>query len=270
MTLSETFGTDTALIGMVHLSALPGAPAFSDRQSVRSEALADAIALSEAGFDGIIVENFGDKPFYPETVPPHTVAEFTATVRELTLALDCPVGINVLRNDAQAALAIAAATEGSFIRVNVHTGVRDTDQGLLSGRAHKTLRLREQLETSVSVLADIAVKHSAALTDRPLAAVARETIDRGLADGIIVSGPETGADVSTTQLETVLSARDEASRDVPVFVGSGVTHETVGELCSLVDGVIVGTALKRDGKTTAPVDPERAAAFVEQARSFPS
>ena len=54
-------------------------------------------------------------------------------------AAGLPVGVNVLSNDAASALAIAAATDARFIRVNVHTGSMNTDQGPIHGRAHETL-----------------------------------------------------------------------------------------------------------------------------------
>lgn len=260
----DLFEANTPLVGMVHLPALPGAPAYGgSRGDVRAAALADAHALIRNGIDGILVENFGDAPFYPESVPTHVVAEMTATARELALAVDVPLGVNVLRNDAEAALSVAAASGGSFIRVNVHTGTQVTDQGLLEGRAHETLRLRERLDADVTVFADIDVKHATALGTRERGAVARETIDRGLADGLIVSGPETGEPADDEELQTVLDARDEATRDVPVFVGSGVTPDNAPDLLDLADGAIVGTALKHGGTTTNRVDPDRVRELVE-------
>lgn len=264
MSLDETFGTGTPLIGMVHLPPLPGSPAYGgDRKQLRGEALADALVLSEAGFDGLMVENYGDRPYYPDDVPDHVVAELAATIRELGIAIDRPFGVNVLRNDATAALSIAAATGGSFIRVNIHTGVRDTGQGRIEGTAHDTLRRRERLDADVAILADVAVKHSSDPGDRSVAVQARETIDRGLADGLIVSGPETGQPPRADRLLSVLDGRDDAERDVPVLLGSGVTVENVTELLEVADGAIVGTALKHEGKTTNRVDPSRAEAFIE-------
>jgi len=64
---------------------------------------------------------------------------------EVRRAVRFPVGANVLRNDAAAALALAAACAPEFIRVNVHTGASVTDQGLVQGRAHQTLRRRDRL-----------------------------------------------------------------------------------------------------------------------------
>lgn len=267
MDLAEMFDSTTPLIGMVHLPPLPGAPRFEgDRKQLRSEALTDALALVEAGFDALLVENHGDEPYYPDDVPNHVVSELTATVQELGIAIDHPFGVNVLRNDARAAVAVAAATGGSFVRVNVHTGARATDQGHIEGRAHETLRLRDCLDADVAILADVAVKHSAGLDGRPLDVVARETIDRGLADGLVVSGEETGRPPAEDRLQTVIDGRDEATREAPVFIGSGLTAEYAGELLKLADGAIVGTALKQDGETANRVDPERAAAFVEAVR----
>lgn len=265
--LSGTFGTDTPLIGMVHLPPLPGTPEYEgDRHALRGAALADALTLLDSGFDGLLVENFGDTPFFPDDVPKHTVAEMTAIVRELGIGIDRPFGVNVLRNDAEAALSIAAATGGSFIRVNVHTGHRITDQGRLDGVAHETMRLRERIDADVSVFADIDSKHSGSPVERPIEDLAREAIERGLADGLIVSGPSTGEATAVEDIERVVAARDGTDADIPVFVGSGVTTENAPELLSIADGAIVGTAVKAGGETTNPVDAERAAALVDAVR----
>lgn len=255
------FDSDPALVGMVHLPPLPGAPEFDgDRMAVREAAQADAETLLSAGFDGVLVENYGDAPYFPEDVPKYTVAELAAVVE--SLEVDAPVGVNVLRNDADAALSVAAAAGGAFVRVNVHTGVRATDQGWVEGQAHETMRLREQIDADVAVLADVAVKHSAGPTDRSIEALAAETLDRGLADGLIVSGPETGAATERNDLRRVLDVRDDISPDAPVFVGSGVTPDNAADLLELADGVIVGTAVKEGGETTNRVDRERAEQLV--------
>lgn len=261
------FDSETPLVGMVHLPPLPGAPRDAgERRTLRSEALADAFALTESGFDGLLVENYGDAPYYPDDVPKHVVAELTAAARELGIAVDVPFGVNVLRNDAAAAVSVAAATGGSFVRVNVHTGVRETDQGWLEGRAHETLRLRDRLDADVAIFADVDVKHSVQVGDRDLGVVATETVDRGLADALVVSGPSTGKPVDDGRLRTVLDARDDADRDVPVMIGSGVTVENAPELLAMADGAIVGTAIKREGKTSNRVDPERAGDLVAAVR----
>ncbi|MFC7081711.1 BtpA/SgcQ family protein [Halorussus caseinilyticus] len=255
------------VVGMVHLPALPGAPKFSgDLEEVRETALRDARRLEAGGVDALMVENFGDAPFYPDDVPKHVVASMTRVVAEIEDEVDLPIGVNVLRNDAAAALSVAAATESAFVRVNVHVGARVTDQGVVEGQAHETVRLRDRLDSDAAILADLDVKHSAALADRPLDAEAvAEPVERGLAEGVVVSGAGTGHEVGGDHLRAVASARDEAGLDAPIFVGSGTTPENIGDLLGVADGVIVGTALKEGGETTNPVSVERVERLVAAA-----
>ena len=261
------FNTDRPVVGMVHLDPLPGAPGFDgDRGAVREAMFRDARRLEDGGVDGLLVENFGDAPFYAENVPEHVVASMTALVRDLCREVECPVGVNVLRNDTPAALSVAAAAGASFVRVNVHTGARLTDQGVVTGAAAETVRLRDRLDADVSILADVDVKHSAALSKRPLAERVAELLERGRADGIVVSGTGTGRETDRDHLKRVVAARDELNSDAPVFVGSGVTSDTVTETLDLAGGVVVGTALKEGGEMTAPVDVERVRALVATAR----
>lgn len=263
--LTATFGTTRPVVGMIHLPPLPGAPGYDPdrgREAVLERALADAHTLADGSVDGVIVENYGDAPFHAEDVPKHVVAEMTRVATAVGETVDCPVGINVLRNDAAAALSVAAAVGAAFVRVNVHTGARVTDQGVIEGRAAETVRLRDRIDTDVAVLADVAVKHSVSLGERDLGPAVADAIDRGRADGLVVSGPATGAVTDAEDLRTVAAVRDDTDPDVPVFVGSGVTADSVADLLSVADGAIVGTAFKQDGETTNPVDPERVADVV--------
>jgi predicted TIM-barrel enzyme len=114
----------------------------------------------------------------------------------------------------------------------------------------------------VRLLADVDVKHSAALAPRPIAAETRDTLLRGLADAVIVSGEGTG---QATDLAKLAEVR-QAAAGAPVLVGSGATLQTLAGLLAVADGVIVGTATKRDGDVRLPVDPERVRALVEVAR----
>jgi hypothetical protein len=54
--------------------------------------------------------------------------------------------------------------------------------------------------------------------------------------------------------------------EAPLLVGSGASAETVAELLSVADGVIVGTSIKRDGLLSSPVDAERVRRLVAAAR----
>ncbi|ELY86515.1 photosystem I assembly BtpA [Natrialba hulunbeirensis JCM 10989] len=266
--LLDRFDRERPLIGMVHLPALPGAPEFGgDRDALHERARTDATQLESGGIDAIMLENFGDVPFYPETVPPHVVADMTAIANTVADAVDVPVGINVLRNDAEAALSIAAAVDADFIRTNVHVGTAATDQGVLEGRAHETVRLRERIAPDVAILADVHVKHATPVGEASIEQAALETVERGKADGVIVTGSGTGSETALEDVERVAAERSAHDLQTPVFVGSGVTADTVGDCFAAgADGAIVGTALKEDGTTTNPVDLDRVESVVTAAQ----
>lgn len=253
-----------ALIGMVHLPPLPGSGAAAwPLQEISAAACADARTLADAGFDAIIIENFGDAPFHPTRVPPETIAAMTLVTRAVRQAVALPLGINVLRNDPEAALAIATVCGAAFIRVNVHCGVYATDQGLIEGSAHSTLRYRQGIGSAALIFADVHVKHAVPLSCPDIAAAAEETAYRGRADGLIVSGPATGKPTDIADVQAVRAAVP----DRPLLVGSGVIVQTVRDLLQVADGAIIGTALKMDERIASPVDPARAAAMVAAARS---
>lgn len=250
-----------SLVGVIHLRPLPGSPGFSgDVSAVASACARDAQTLESAGFDAVIVENYGDAPFVPGRVAPVTVAALTrcalaARVAAPSLAL----GINVLRNDAEAALSIAVTTGASFVRVNVHIGARLTDQGLVEGKAHETLRLRKALNAeNIRLFCDVDVKHSAPLAPRPLVEEAQDLVGRGLADAVLVTGTGTGRSVNLRDLDDVLR-----SVGAPVLVASGVSEATLPAV-KRAHGVIVGSCLRADGKAGGPIDLNLARRFAEQ------
>ncbi|WP_277552570.1 BtpA/SgcQ family protein [Halobaculum limi] len=258
----------TPVIGMVHLPALPGAPKFDgDRDQIVEAATRDAERLDAGGVDAVMVENFGDAPFYPDDVPKHVVASMTRATRAVVETVDVPVGVNVLRNDGDAAVSVAAAAGADFVRINIHTGARVTDQGVIDGKAHETMRLRDRLDADVAVLADHDVKHSAPIAAQGFTAESvADGVERGLADGVVVSGTGTGHETERSDLEHAVERRDANDLDTPILVGSGVSAETVSEMLALADGVIVGTALKEDGDVGKPVSVDRVRELVEAAR----
>lgn len=249
-----------ALIGVVHLRPLPGSPGYAgDVAAIAAACARDAHTLADAGFDAVMVENYGDAPFEPGSVPPITIAALTrcalaARVAAPTLTL----GINVLRNDALAALSIAVAAGASMVRINVHIGARLTDQGVIEGRAHETLRARRALGADhVQLLCDVDVKHSAPLAPRPLAEEAHDLAERGGADAVLVTGSGTGRSINLREL-------DEVSRavSVPVLVASGVSEGSLAAIRKAY-GVVVGSALRADGRAGGPIDPSAAKRFAD-------
>jgi membrane complex biogenesis BtpA family protein len=229
------------LFGMVHLRALPGAPRFGGSlDEVIEAAVRDAWAIGEGGADGIVVENFGDAPFFGSRVPAETIAAMTRVVSEIGRVFTKPIGVNVLRNDGVAALAVAAATGAAFVRVNVLTGAMLTDQGVIEGTAAEVLRARARIAPQVLVFADHMVKHAAPLAAYDPMQMAKDLRYRGLADALIVTGAETGAAADPERLQQL-----RAAVDAPLLIGSGLTAANAS-LFGQADGAIVGTSLKGD------------------------
>jgi len=247
---------------MVHLPPLPGSPRFDgELDTVIAFALRDAIILKEAGFPALMIENFGDAPFYPDHVPPVTVAAMTRAVSAIIAATALPVGVNVLRNDARAALAIAAATGAAMIRVNVLTGVMNTDQGPIVGRAAEVSRERRSLCPRVAILADVFVKHATPPPGLTIEQAGLDTWERGGADALIASGTGTGA---APDVEEAARLR-KAVPDAMILVGSGASAANLGALAEVADGAIVGSSLKVDGRVSGQIDPDRARELIRAA-----
>ena len=268
MGLESLFGKPRVLIGMVHLGPLPGSPRWGGSlDQVIAAAVEDAHALAEGGLDGLVVENFGDTPFYADHVPAETIAAMALAVVSVRAATPFPIGVNVLRNDARAALGLCAATGAHFVRVNVHVGASATDQGVIQGHAAETLRERSRLwagapDRAPLLFADVDVKHARPLGESDLALLAEDTYTRGDADALLVTGSGTGKEAS---FDDVLRVRD-AVPDAPVLVASGVNERTVARAMHEAHGAIVGTWLKRDGRVDQPVDPARVRALVAASR----
>ncbi|NEN94596.1 MAG: BtpA/SgcQ family protein, partial [Moorea sp. SIO3I7] len=159
MNLEQIFQTPNPIIGVVHLLPLPTSPRWGGSlQAVIDRAEQEVTALGSGGVDGVIVENFFDAPFTKNQVDPAVVSTMTIIVQRLMNLVPIPIGINILRNDAHSALAIATCVGAKFIRVNVLTGIMATDQGLIEGQAHTLLRYRRALGSDVKILADVLVK----------------------------------------------------------------------------------------------------------------
>lgn len=243
------------VVAMLHLRPLPGSPQHSQSmEEIEAAMVADLTAYSSAGVDAVLLENFGDAPFFPTRVPEITVAALTRLATTARAMWSGGLGINVLRNDGQTALAIAHCVQADFIRVNVLASARVTDQGLITGIAHDLLRARRAWDADgIQIWADVDVKHSAALASRSLEEETADLIHRAGADVLIVSGSRTGSTVNTESLKRVA----QTAGNLPVVVGSGVTAAQVPLYTQSADGFIVGTSLKQDGQVLAAVDPSR-------------
>lgn len=263
MNLTQIFKTTQPIIGVVHLLPLPTSARWGGSLSaIIDRAEQEAVALVSGGVNGIIVENFFDAPFPKSHVDPAVVSAMTTVVSRLMELISVPIGINLLRNDSLSAMAIASCTGAAFIRVNVLSGVMATDQGLIEGCAYELLRYRRELGSNVKIMADVLVKHAHPLSSSDLTNAVKDTIERGLADAVIISGLATGNPPSLADLKLA----KVAAGGTPIIIGSGATASNVSSLMQFADGVIVSSSLKRQGKIENSIDPIRVSQFVETIR----
>jgi uncharacterized protein len=260
----DLFKSSKPLIACIHLLPLPGSPLYGGSMAaVYERALEEAAIFGKYAIDALIIENFRDKPFYPGRVPAETVAALSSVAREVIKQSNVPVGINTLRNDGESAVAIATAVEAQFVRINVHMNAVVSEQGIIQGMSHMTLRLRSSIRSDVMIWADVGVKHAAPLADRGLAVETRDLAERGLADAIIVSGELTGAETRPDDVDIV-----RQNTSLPILIGSGATPENLHKVYSKVDGLIVGSYFKKDGKGDNFVEEKRIRAFTEAMQSL--
>ncbi len=263
MDLNQIFQTKNPIIGVVHLLPLPTSARWGGSlKAVIERAEQEATALAAGGIDGIIVENFFDAPFTKDQVNPAVISAMTLIVDRLMNLVVVPVGLNLLRNDAKGALAIASCVNAQFIRVNVLNGIMATDQGLIEGNAHELLRFRRELGSDIAIFADVLVKHARPLGTPNLTTAVQDTIERSLADAVILSGWATGSPPTLEDLELATAA----AKGTPVLIGSGANWDNIGQLMQAADGAIVASSLKRQGMIHETIDPIRVAQFIEAAR----
>ena len=252
---------DTAfrVIGVIHLLPLPGTPRGDYALStVVERAIIDAKALKNGGVDTAIIENFGDAPFQRGTVEPHVVASLTYIASIIVRETGLRLGINILRNDAMAALGVALAVRAEFIRVNIHTGAAWTDQGLIQGNAYQTLMYRKQLGLQTAIAADILVKHASSAGNWSLIDAAKDALSRGGASHLIITGSATGSVVDWAAIQRLRETLPSAS----LWIGSGMTPDQLPQAKRFVQAVIVGTYFHTNGNINQALDTERIGQFM--------
>jgi membrane complex biogenesis BtpA family protein len=221
-------------------------------------AVADARALAEAGFDAAILQNTHDLPA-TATAPVETVAFLSAIGRELRHAVPLALGVNILKNDAEGGLAVAAAIGAPFVRLKVYVGAAVGAEGLLTPSAPAALRMRQRLRTDTELWVDLFDRTSAPLVPQPLSQLAEWVMKFGDASAMLVTG------ASMSESIQMIHAVHAVAPGFPVIIGGGVTHTNVAEALRHADGVIVGSALE-ERPFTGPVSAEKARAFVRVAR----
>src|SRR5215813_1719233 len=252
--IKSLFAVERALIGVVHLQALPGTPANTfDLKKIKSTAVDEAEIYKDAGFHGILIENTHDRPYLKTNVGPEIVAAMSVIGAEVRHAVALPLGIQVLAGANLTAMAVALACDASFVRVEGFVFAHVADEGLIESSAGALLRYRRAIGADhVRVFADIKKKHSAhAITADVDIVETAKAAEFFMVDGVIVSGVATGEPAEPEEVNSVGSAVS-----VPTLVGSGITPDNI-QLYTNADAFIVGSWIKQGGNWYNPIDRER-------------
>lgn len=262
--LTKLFGTTKPVIAMVHCGALPGAPLYNAEAGLDglvAAARADLSALQDAGFDAVMFGNENDRP-YEFSVDTASTATMAYIIGQLKAEINVPFGVNVLW-DPMSTVALAAATGAQFCR-EIFTGTYASDMGPWTPDAGQAMRYRNRLgRPDLAMLFNVSAEFADSLDRRPLSDRARSAVFSSVPDAVLVSGAITGEAARMEDLEAVKAVLP----DTPVMANTGVKHATVADVLRIADGCIVGSALKIDGDTWNPVDPERARDFMAKAKA---
>ena len=248
------------MIGVVHLKALRSRFTRRIRADIAAIAVEHARAMVDNGVNGLIVENFGDVMFQKRGGGYCSDHLYRF---EIARAVDVPMGFCVPER-AIASLAIAKALDSAFVRVPYYTETSIVDAGMMDSIAAEALRYRKNIGCSAKIFADVHIKHSYPLAQRPIELAAEDCWHRGLADAVIITGLKTGG---ATDPEDVKRVR-RALPDLPLLVGSGVTEKNVSDYIDYVDGIIIASSLNIDGKVENGPDPARIEKFVKTLEQY--
>jgi membrane complex biogenesis BtpA family protein len=260
--MERIFGVPKPLIGVVHLLALPGSPAFDREAGMRpivEAARHDALVCQEAGVDAILFCNEGDLPYRVEVSMEQATA-MSAVVGEIETELERPIGIDMLW-DPFATLAVGRSVGARFVR-EVFIGVYESDMGQLRPDPGAAFSYRHAIGADeIAVFTNLTPEFASPLGTRTVADRAQGARFFGC-EAALISGPRAGSAFRFADLEEAKAA----CPDLPVLANTGVRHDTAERILETADGIIVGTALKVDGRTENRVDLERARSMVELTR----
>lgn len=260
---TELFGTDKAIIAMLHLGPLPGDPFYKgSMDDVVNQAKADLKALQDGGVDGILITNEFSGPFLEKTEN-ITIAAMCRVFGELKADIRVPYGIESI-HDGNTCVELCAATDSSFTRCLFH-GTWISDQGVRQHNIARTLRTRVQLrQDDLKLCYFVYGEGSKPLEEKTLAARAKSLLGSCRAEMLVVPGGGPGRPPAVDDIREVKSV----AGDTPVFCGTGCNIDNCEAILAVADGAYVGSTFKAAGAGNNPIDPARVAAFMAKVKAL--
>jgi membrane complex biogenesis BtpA family protein len=255
----DCFGAPRALVGVLHVGALPGTPSASRSVDQLIElTVEEAKTYRNAGFTALILENMHDRPYLKGSAGPEITAAMAVLAREVKRETGVALGVQILAGANRQALAAAHVSGADFVRVEGFVYAHIADEGMIESCAGDLLRYRRAIGAErVLVFADVKKKHSAhAITMDVSVVETAKAAELFLADGVIVSGVATGEPASADEVRDVGQAVC-----LPVLVGSGITPANLATFKN-AHGFIVGSSVKEGGVWSNRLDPAAMRAVV--------
>lgn len=260
------FGRRCSVMGVVHVSALPGSAGYGGNiDGIIENALSDALLYKKEGIDALMVENMHDAPYLRGHVYPETTAAMAVVASAIKRETGLPVGVQILAGANDEALGVAIASNLDFMRVEGFVFAHVGDEGFHDSCAATLVRRRANLKAEhIKIFADIKKKHSShAITSDISIVETAHAAEFFKADGVVVTGQSTGHAPDLKEVEAV-----RAGAHLPVLIGSGVTPENLAQFAAFADCLIVGSSAKRDGYWANEVEASRVAKLMAAAQKL--
>ncbi len=193
--------------------------------------------LEQAGFDGILVENEGDRP-HPLIVSSEYLGNFSKLIRALKTTTKIPLGLEILY-DMVGTVKVGIEAKADFVRLDVFTDPTETRWGIVPECVTEVTKLRaDNPEHFPLLFTDVHVKHGKNLSGRTLSESGKLAIING-ANSLIVTSHQTGTAPTLEDSEIL----QEVSAGAPLFVGSGFAIDNIEETIKYCQGAVVATSI---------------------------
>jgi membrane complex biogenesis BtpA family protein len=258
----KLFGINKAVVGMIHVDALPGTPKYKgDVENIINSALKEAMIYKTCGVDAIAIENMHDIPYLKRNVGPEIISLMSIIGREVKKASQLPCGIQILAGANKEAIAAAHSAGMDFIRSEGFVFAHVADEGIMESDAGELLRYRKQIGAEeILIFTDIKKKHSAhSITSDVDIIETAKAAEFFLSDGVILTGTSTGKEADIDELKKVMGAVI-----IPVIIGSGITADNIKKYYPAADAFIIGSYFKQEGNWKNKVDADRVKALMNK------
>jgi len=248
----QIFKKEKPIIGMIHVSALPGTPNYQGSISeIIKKSLYEAQIYKDCGINTIMIENMHDIPYLNREVG-HEISTIMAIIGyEIKIKTNLICGIQILAGANKAAIAAANSAGLDFIRSEGFVFAHIADEGVMHSDAGNLKRYQKMIGAdNILIFNDIKKKHSSNFitSDVDIADTAKAA-EFFLSDAVIITGNSTGCEADIEEVKQVKS-----KVNIPVLIGSGITENNISEFFSVSDGLIIGSYFKKNGNWANELD----------------